>query len=476
MCLKPSIIALFAIVSLTGAHAATRVISPGSNAISSAARSLSAGDTLLLENGVYEEGQIIFNNSGNSSAWIVIKAREKWGAHVRSISQYHAIDIRGDYYILDGLEVSFKNNTANSGVFGIYLNSNKWTVVRNCKVHDCPKGGIQGGKNDRCVIENNICYRNAYWHTGSGISIWDPKHLDDSSEGYHFVIRNNICYDNQNKVKDHNGLYTDGNGIIMDWFDPNGAFTKAALIENNVCYNNGGRGIHLFKTSNCIVRNNTCYYNLFHLSRATDIDWSGGLSSSHSRNNHFYNNITIEDPTLPRTHAAIDHGDNAGNTWTNNIIVGELFTPNRDTPPTETGTISSMPDFVQLPVVENQGDMNNQRTINAGQVDFRLKTGSAGIDHGTNASYAPYDRDGKERPINGSVDIGAYEYGGSTPVAGRLPAGHRINAERNLRSGSFYTITGRTLRSVAVPAGQVIVDENRLNSPRPLAELSTRRW
>lgn len=60
-----------------------------------------------------------------------------------------------------------------------------------------------------------------------------PKHLDDASPGYHFIIRGNICFNNQNKVRDYAGRYTDGNGIIMDCFDENGIFENAALIEKS---------------------------------------------------------------------------------------------------------------------------------------------------------------------------------------------------------------------------------------------------
>ena len=55
----------------------------------------------------------------------------------------------------------------------------------------------------------------------------------------------------------YGGNLTDGNGIIYDTCRGEGA----TLIENNLCYDNGGRGIHAFMSDNITIRHNTVYQN-----------------------------------------------------------------------------------------------------------------------------------------------------------------------------------------------------------------------
>jgi parallel beta-helix repeat protein len=93
----------------------------------------------------------------------------------------------------------------------------------------------------------------------------------------------NICYSNELHVATgaesggSGNTLTDGNGIIIDsmrdsrknalikhQLDKNGPkepYRGRTLIENNLVYNNGGRGVHVFRSEKVDVINNTCYGN-----------------------------------------------------------------------------------------------------------------------------------------------------------------------------------------------------------------------
>ena len=80
----------------------------------------------------------------------------------------------------------------------------------------------------------------------SGISLLEPKTRDN-------VIRNCVCYGNY----DNSSYRTDGNGIIID----NAYHQGGALLINNLCYMNGGKGICSTRSHNCVFLNNTCVAN-----------------------------------------------------------------------------------------------------------------------------------------------------------------------------------------------------------------------
>ena len=72
-----------------------------------------------------------------------------------------------------------------------------------------------------------------------------------------------------------------GNGVPYD---------RETTIENNLCYDNGGQGIHCFMSQNIRIRNNTCRNNL------GSFDFGGEVSVSESERVYVYNNILISAP------------------------------------------------------------------------------------------------------------------------------------------------------------------------------------
>jgi parallel beta-helix repeat protein len=107
--------------------------------------------------------------------------------------------------------------------------------------------------------------------------------------------------------------HTDGNGIIYDtWAGTtdgcqNGCnvntYPNQSLILGNVSYHNGGRGIHVFATSNVTIANNSVYANGIDINRqpgstASDLSQAGG------KTNHWVNNIAVSVLTQPNESSA----------------------------------------------------------------------------------------------------------------------------------------------------------------------------
>ena len=139
----------------------------------------------------------------------------------------------------------------------------------------------------------------------------------------HNLFQANLSYDNQNSVDEKNsnsgGHTTDGNGIIIDDGDHTQAETNVppyeglTLVIDNVVFNNGGRGIHVFHTANVVVANNVAYQDV------KDPKLQGPaseFSTSLSRRVTFLNNIAVARPdALP----LMDGWDQAPTTWSHNV-------------------------------------------------------------------------------------------------------------------------------------------------------------
>ena len=98
-------------------------------------------------------------------------------------------------------------------------------------------------------FEGNTVYNNSSRsdYGDSGIDLWEMQ-ASDTLPGFHIVIRNNLSYANVESDIPTN-LQTDGEGIILDSFDyadptyGTTPYAQESLVENNVIWGNGGRGI-----------------------------------------------------------------------------------------------------------------------------------------------------------------------------------------------------------------------------------------
>lgn len=259
--------------------------------------------------------KVVFHNNG---AWEAIK-----------IEGARHIEIRGFRIIGNAINVTpeeAKNEMSNlknprTCGNGIAIDHNPGTktspahiTVRDCEVSDCSGGGISASHTDYLTIENNTVYRCAFWspYANSGISVYQPTEIDDST-AYKIIIRNNVCFENyekipffySNKNDPSKRKVTDGNGIIIDDFSNSQAwggsgnkqpYRGRTLVANNVVFANGGSGIHSFKSSNVDIVHNYATDNNRHPQLK-----DGQIFGNSSKNMRILNNIMIAPAGKPAT-------------------------------------------------------------------------------------------------------------------------------------------------------------------------------
>jgi parallel beta-helix repeat protein len=386
-----------------------------------AANSSNPGDTLLVMNGNYESnGQTLLtiSTSGLKDNWITYKAYPGHQPKLKIAgSVWNAVIIDANYIVFEGFELEGNNQNLtladaeaaeteaeNGGTdwynYGNY-NTNALTlggnnskgshhiVVRNCLIHDFPGSGIASIRTDYVTIENCILFNNAWYtmYAGSGISLYHSWNSDNST-GYKNYIRDNICHDNKTLVKwVGTGSYSDGNGIIIDDNKNKqsgalgGAYTGRTLVENNICFNNGGSGIHAYSSSHVDIINNTAYNNGIVPQVAYPEIYQNTCTDGKVMNNIMY----------ARTGGKVnDNYNNNGIVYDYNIYFNGAV------------AIKGKNDLVADPLFVNA-------SVDPATADFHVKDGSPAIDFGTSELFASKDISGETRPKGSRVDAGAYE-------------------------------------------------------------------
>jgi parallel beta-helix repeat protein len=217
----------------------------------------------------------------------------------------------------------------------------------------------------------------------------------DDSEDLKMIVRGNISYANYNYLRFYLvGEFTDGNGIVIDDSKhtqhedghelKDVRYTGRTLIENNICFDNGGRGISIYKSEQVIVRNNTVYHNLTHP------EISGGdLSVIDSTDVTLLNNISWSTASPNKPFQAYDVSDMATDC---NLFYGA----DADYPGPGSHAITG-----QDPLFANA-------SVNPTTADYSLTTGSPAIDKCPTG--ADEDIEGRKRPRGSYVDMGAWEF------------------------------------------------------------------
>ena len=381
----------------------------------------SPGDTIFIMNGNYIPAATIqLNKSGTADKYITYKA---YAGHKPKFfftgSIWNAITINGSYIVLEGIEIQGNNQNltyadafasyndklaggTNNNLYAIY-NTNgisiggpnteskfpHHVVIRNCKIHDFPGGGLSSIQADYTTFEGNTVYNNAWYmmYGGSGISILTPFD-SDANTGYKNIVRNNICYNNrttipwisQKRLSDGNGIIIDVNLRPYNSTATDKPYKGRTLVENNVSYNNGGSGIHAYDAAHIDIINNTAYNNAQIMETYADI-YANTCNDVKIMNNIIY--------TKPNGNCN-SNNKNTNVTYDYNIyFVGKV-------------AVKGPNDKVMDPMFVNLS--TDPKVAN-----FSLKNGSPAIDAGTQSIFAPKDIKGVSRPKGGSVDCGAYE-------------------------------------------------------------------
>ena len=332
-----------------------------------------AGDCVNVAPGTYATGLRATHGGGAATAdgYVVYRCQTLNGCKITSTGGVAApsgltIVSSGsgpNFIVIDGFELAASSQvTYGVGVMifdggnPAFPNTSHHIWVINNIVHGFGQSGIDIGSGEYFYLLHNLSYNNSGVTCdaqGSGIGIVVPKAFagyrptsaDLALGPFHNVVAWNVSHDNQlTKCGTAANPYdTDGNGIIMDTFNGAGGnnviYPYQSLVAFNVTYRNGTKGIHVFRSYNVTVANNTAYDNNqdpFNRGQGrAEIDIAGG------QNNFVINNIAHPVPATstsdPRcrgtnpcylmTNVAFGGYSNAGvtnanNRWSNNVSFG----------------------------------------------------------------------------------------------------------------------------------------------------------
>ncbi|BFP40141.1 hypothetical protein FGF1_09860 [Flavobacteriaceae bacterium GF1] len=361
---------------------------------------IKGGDILYVGKGTYDtHGSTLRGIHGTPDRVTKIIAQNRWLAKLTETTDETkdsaVLQIEDCSYLeIDGFEVF---DPIDTGVGITVRDRSHHVTVKNCYVHDCGCNGISSRTSDYILFENNVVRGNAkrnQWNC-SGISIWHPIEFDQKP-GYHIVIRGNVAYENECDLPFKPLGFdqpTDGNGIIIDDFrntqggGQEGGYKAAVLVENNLSFNNGGRGISVFKSDNVTLRNNTTFHNLRVISKYAD--FPGDMTLSNSKGSRLYNNLIVKNPGLP-TKALRCYDNDGGHTLIfNNIIIGRKDFCEQEL--ATSGNLEKPSDEQDFPKF-----LNPNYTVSFGSIEdfhsyFGLRPDSPAIDRGKNQDQIKKD-------------------------------------------------------------------------------------
>jgi parallel beta-helix repeat protein len=390
------------------------------------------GDTVLVMNGTYTQAEPTWNvlsiqTSGRADAWIRYK---NYPGHTPKIKvrNWAGIGVDGASYILiegftlvgnrDEVSLAYalsqKSNLSNPLTSGNCIGvSPKYQsnpaqrahhiIIRKNNVSKCPGGGIYTVSTDYVRVEDNVVWGNAFYapYANSGISFYGNWNSDPSS-ATKMIIARNIVYGNQNLVPFYYSnvndpskrTITDGNGIIIDdsrntqtfGGGTRDAYKGRTYVANNIVYENGARGIHVFSSDHVTVVNNTTYRN-----SSNPATPEGEITTVWASDVKVYNNILYARSDRPaNTRIGTPENPTDKNTQIfdyNLVFSGTAFDSDK------TNNILGQ----------------NPQFSNASTKDFRLQTSSPAINAGARTPSATRDFDKVKRPLGSGIDIGAFE-------------------------------------------------------------------
>jgi parallel beta-helix repeat protein len=357
--------------------------------------SRTGGDCINVEPGTYQ-ANVLIQHGGTGptpTGYVVYRCASLDACHILAPGGGHlwGFEKGGSFVVVDGFEIDGNNALQSDGIADACLatddetygegsgafnagNSSHHIWAVNNIIHHCNLSGISFNDKEWFYAIHNTVYHNSFTSVfqGSGISFVSVQCIEQAGTNcytsgpagdfgyvpsgndvifspanggyapFHNVVAWNSVYNNRIAFNNTVGCgnHTDGNGIILDTFTDlfNTAVTYPyqSLVFNNVSYYNGGRGIHVFRTSNVTVANNTVYNN------GTDYCNNsfrfGDLSQAGGSNNVWINNIAESVLTPPYSgsgcgtgtfcgaeNSPLVAGDAGGFVDTNNTYIGNVL-------------------------------------------------------------------------------------------------------------------------------------------------------
>jgi parallel beta-helix repeat protein len=287
-------------VSPTGDDNAAGTKNAPWKSLNAAVTKLKSGDTLYVMAGRFTETNSdaavgIANVNGTADKWITIAAAPDSQPKVVG-GEWKTIAIQSSSYLeIRGLEIVGTALVDKKPTSGIEARDSHHLRITGNYVHDGGGNGIAAINSNHVDVVDNYVSGMAKWnpYQTSGISMFESKDIGGvaDADGYSARIIGNVVYGTENIALPLDGskVVTDGNCIIIDTQDST-RYTGKTYIANNVCSNNGGRGVHVFQSGNVVAVNNTLYHNM-QTAKLTDV--GGELSAVAAHDVVFRNNLVI---------------------------------------------------------------------------------------------------------------------------------------------------------------------------------------
>ena len=258
-------------VSPTGSDGADGSQGAPLQTINAAAAQAGPGTKIILTEGQYV-GPIQIASSGGDSNPIHLTAPSGVKAEIvydQANGQGEAVRITGSHIVVSNLTITGLNaSQANNYGYGILVEGRDadahHIIISGNTVSGFSIGGIAANWTNHVHIEGNRVFGNSNWGAegGSGISILETS--DAGGYGATNRIMGNTVYDNRQLVdstKIGQNSITDGNCIQLDRLDIGPGAGQQAVVQDNIAYSCGGRGVNVWDSSNVVVRNNVTWHN-----------------------------------------------------------------------------------------------------------------------------------------------------------------------------------------------------------------------
>lgn len=447
--------------------------------IQHAAVSVTAGNTILLRTGVYNE-QVIINQGGGPNNYISFSAYQNEKPVIDGINAdtgNNGFLVQASYIKISGLE--FRNWPDS----GICCWKAGFLEISNCNVHDCGGGvSLFDGSHDFSVSNIEV------YGTNGGI---DASPSEGGAGCYNGVINDCIVHDCSNPDGAPDGIslgHGDGHNfvinrcVVYNFFDGFDISGRDVQINSCKSYDNYNTGFKVWEDNvtltNCLTFNNSENNLQLPYRKAGTVT----LQNCDFVGRSELQNIWIQNEThgLQMYNCILVGGINVGldiESMGSNTYRGDynIFQSNdldrvimvRDQDQEFSLDMIAAGNWTQFSGQDQHSLIcSDPSTLfeNLASWNLHLKQGSIAIDAGTPNNSAQLDYDSSSRPYGTGYDIGAYEFGSnSTVIAPSAVTQTPLPTQTNL----LYVYIAIIVASlVAAAATVVLVVLNRARNQR----------
>jgi len=237
--------------------------------IQHAADVMNAGDTVIVNDGVYTGGAnvVLITRSGTAAAWMVFRAANRWGAIIdgQNNSSTTGFEINGNYIRVEGFEVRNTSRYAMETYGGREdIAGNHDVVLVQNHLHDVghictgTTGGIVGvsAYSDNLTIERNVIHDIGRLGPGEQGCVEPNANWQNHDHGVYNGVGNNVVIRN-------NVFYNFTHGWAIQRYNGGGSVTTGLTIVNNTFgFPNPWRDAQIIiatPTNGVVIANNLFY-------------------------------------------------------------------------------------------------------------------------------------------------------------------------------------------------------------------------